>query len=42
MSLSIRRLSGCDAAEAGWLGVTVAGAGGWLAVGFGDSSRFHM
>jgi hypothetical protein len=42
MSLSIRRLSGCDAAEAGWLGVTGAtGAVGWL-VGFGDSSRFHM
>jgi hypothetical protein len=43
MSLSIRRISGCDAADAGWLGVTGAtGAVGWLLVGFGDSSRFHM
>jgi hypothetical protein len=42
MSLSIRRVSGCDAADAGWLGVTDTGAAGWLLVGFGASSRFHM
>src|SRR5262245_46073176 len=44
ISLSIRRFSGCGAADvtAGGFEATGAGLAGWPLVGFTASSRFHM